>query len=179
MAERAKSDAGYTAASGFYTSYSGFYDELALAGCWLYKATGDKTYLTKAEQFAENFGTEFQGGTEMAYSWTMSWDDTHMGACLLLAELTGKDKYYTAIENSIDCWNGKLEGSNPITISPGGLSFLSQWGSVRYANNQAFIDAIYTGLEKADSRHIADANAYIERTVNYTLGSSGQNFMVG
>ena len=179
MAERAKSDAGYTAASGFYTSYSGFYDELALAGCWLYKATGDKTYLTKAEQYAENFGTEFQGGTEMAYSWTMSWDDTHMGACLLLAELTGKDKYYTAIENSIDCWNGKLAGSNPITISPGGLSFLSQWGSVRYANNQAFIDAIYVGLDKADSQHIADANAYIERTVNYTLGSSGQNFMVG
>jgi hypothetical protein len=109
----------------------------------------------------------------------MSWDDTHMGACLLLAELTGKDKYYTAIENSIDCWNGKLAGSNPITISPGGLSFLSQWGSVRYANNQAFIDAIYVGLDKADSQHIADANAYIERTVNYTLGSSGQNFMVG
>lgn len=179
MAERAKSDAGYTAASGFYTSYSGFYDELSLAGCWLYKATGDKTYLEKAEQYAENFGTEFQGGTEMAYSWTMSWDDTHMGACLLLAELTGKDKYYTAIENSIDCWNGKLAGSNPITISPGGLSFLSQWGSVRYANNQAFIDAIYVGLEKADRQHIADANSYIERTVNYTLGSSGQNFMVG
>ena len=146
MAERAKSDAGYTAASGFYTSYSGFYDELSLAGCWLYKATGDKTYLEKAEQYAENFGTEFQGGTEMAYSWTMSWDDTHMGACLLLAELTGKDKYYTPIENSIDCWNGKLKGSNPVTITPGGLSFLSEWGSVRYACNQAFIDTIYLGL---------------------------------
>lgn len=179
MAERAKSDEGYTAASGFYTSFSGFYDELSLAGCWLYKATGDETYLEKAEEYTQYFGTEFQGGTEMAYSWTMSWDDTHMAACLLLAELTGEDKYYTAIENSIDCWNGKLPGSNPITISPGGLSFLSQWGSLRYANNQAFIDTIYVGLDKADAQHIEDANKYIERTVNYTLGSSGQNFMVG
>ncbi|WP_051195092.1 glycoside hydrolase family 9 protein [Pseudobutyrivibrio ruminis] len=179
MADRAKSDKGYTAASGFYTSYSGFYDELALAGCWLYKATGDKTYLAKAEEYANNFGTEFQGGDEMAYSWTMSWDDTHMGACLLLAELTGKDKYYTPIENSIDCYNGKKPGSNPVTITPGGLSFLSEWGSVRYACNQAFIDTIYLGLEKADSEHIAGANAYIERTINYVLGSNGQNFMVG
>ncbi len=179
MAERAKSDEGYTAASGFYTSFSGFYDELSLAGCWLYKATGDETYLEKAEQYSQYFGTEFQGGTEMAYSWTMSWDDTHMAACLLLADLTGEEKYYTAIENSIDCWNGKLPGSNPITISPGGLSFLSQWGSLRYANNQAFIDTIYVGLDKADPQHIEDANKYIERTVNYTLGSSGQNFMVG
>ncbi|MCR4833343.1 MAG: glycoside hydrolase family 9 protein, partial [Butyrivibrio sp.] len=179
MAERAKSDEGYTAASGFYTSFSGFYDELSLAGCWLYKATGDETYLEKAEEYTQYFGTEFQGGTEMAYSWTMSWDDTHMAACLLLAELTGEDKYYTAIENGIDCWNGKLPGSNPITISPGGLSFLSQWGSLRYANNQAFIDTIYVGLDKADAQHIEDANKYIERTVNYTLGSSGQNFMVG
>ncbi|MBE5918285.1 MAG: hypothetical protein E7272_00420 [Pseudobutyrivibrio ruminis] len=179
MAERAKSDKGYTAASGFYTSYSGFYDELALAGCWLYKATGDKTYLINAEKYAENFGTEFQGGDEMAYSWTMSWDDTHMGACLLLAELTGKDKYYTPIENSIDCYNGKKPGSNPVTITPGGLSFLSEWGSVRYACNQAFIDTIYLGLDKADSEHIAGANSYIERTINYVLGSNGQNFMVG
>ena len=179
MADRAKSDKGYTAASGFYTSYSGFYDELALAGCWLYKATGDKTYLINAEKYAENFGTEFQGGDEMAYSWTMSWDDTHMGACLLLAELTGKDKYYTPIENSIDCYNGKKPGSNPVTITPGGLSFLSEWGSVRYACNQAFIDTIYLGLDKADSEHIAGANSYIERTINYVLGSNGQNFMVG
>ena len=179
MADRAKSDKGYTAASGFYTSYSGFYDELALAGCWLYKATGDKTYLAKAEEYANNFGTEFQGGDEMAYSWTMSWDDTHMGACLLLAELTGKEKYYTPIENSIDCYNGKKPGSNPVTITPGGLSFLSEWGSVRYACNQAFIDTIYLGLDKADREHIDGANAYIERTINYVLGSNGQNFMVG
>ena len=179
MADRAKSDAGYTAASGFYTSYSGFYDELALAGCWLYKATGDETYLEKAEKYVDNCGSEFQGGDEIAYSWTMSWDDTHMGACLLLAELTGKEKYYTPIENSIDCWNGKKEGSNSVTITPGGLSFLSEWGSVRYACNQAFIDTIYVGLDKADATHVADANAYIERTINYTLGSSGQNYMVG
>lgn len=171
MAEKAKSDSGYTAASGFYNSWSGFYDELSLAGCWLYKATGDKTYLEKAQKYAKQFGKEFQGGDEDAFSWTISWDDVHMGAEVLLAELTGEKNYYKAIENGIDCWNGKIKGSNPITITSGGLSYLSNWGSVRYANNQAFIDALYTTLPKADKQHIKDAEEYVKRTVNYTLGS--------
>ncbi|MGN0686794.1 MAG: glycoside hydrolase family 9 protein, partial [Oscillospiraceae bacterium] len=54
FAERTKSDSGYTAANGFYNSWSGFYDELAWAGAWLYIATGDKAYLTKAETYIQS-----------------------------------------------------------------------------------------------------------------------------
>ncbi|HEQ71063.1 MAG TPA: hypothetical protein ENN69_01110, partial [Spirochaetia bacterium] len=50
-AEAVKSDAGYTAANGFYTSNSGFNDELAWAAVWLYLATDDVTYLNKAETY--------------------------------------------------------------------------------------------------------------------------------
>jgi endoglucanase len=38
-------------ASPFYTSWSGYNDELALGGVWLYRATGDKKYLSKAENY--------------------------------------------------------------------------------------------------------------------------------
>ena len=49
FADTTRSDAGYTAANGFYNSWSGFYDELAWAGSWLYLATGDKAYLDNAK----------------------------------------------------------------------------------------------------------------------------------
>ena len=60
FAETTKSDAGYTAASGYYQSWSGWNDELSWAGVWLYRATGDETYLDKAESYVANWGTEGQ-----------------------------------------------------------------------------------------------------------------------
>ena len=54
FARDTKSDAGYTAANGFYNSWSGFYDELAWSGAWLYCATGDETYITNAEADYKN-----------------------------------------------------------------------------------------------------------------------------
>jgi len=51
-AETEKSDADYTAASGYYNSWSGFNDELIWAGAWLYLAGAGETYLQKAEQYA-------------------------------------------------------------------------------------------------------------------------------
>ncbi len=179
MAEKAQSDDGYTAANGFYNSWSGWNDELSLAASWLYKATGDETWLEKAKLYATKFGAEMQGGTDIAYSWTMAWDDVHLGADLLLADITGEKQYYKVIENNIDCWSGDLEGANPITITSGGLAFLSGWGSVRYACNEAFLCTLYADLDKATSTHKNKALKFAERTVNYVLGSSGQNYMVG
>jgi hypothetical protein len=56
MAWKAKSDKGYTAANGFYNSWSGFWDELALSACWLYNATGEEEYLDKAKEAETHFG---------------------------------------------------------------------------------------------------------------------------
>ena len=80
FAETTKSDAGYTAANGFYNSWSGFYDELTWAAAWLYIATKDSSYLNKAKQYEPQCGGD--------YKWTMCWDDKYTGAVCLLAELT-------------------------------------------------------------------------------------------
>jgi hypothetical protein len=42
-------DGHVTAATPFYTSYTGFADEIAWAATWLYKATGEEKYLKKAQ----------------------------------------------------------------------------------------------------------------------------------
>ncbi len=47
FADTTRSDAGYKAAEGFYSSHSGFYDELTWAAVWLYLATEDPITWTR------------------------------------------------------------------------------------------------------------------------------------
>lgn len=169
FAESTKSDAGYTAAEGFYHSWSGFKDELCFAGAWLYIATGDKTYLEKAESYWSD---------EANYKWTMCWDDVNTGACYLLAKLTGKDKYYTWMEKNLDYWTTGY-GSEKITYSPKGLAILDQWGTLRYATTEAFIAGLYSKLDKVSSEKKDKYWKFAESQINYALGSSGRSFVVG
>ena len=164
-----------------YHSWSGFYDELSLAGCWLYQATGEKGYLDKAKDYATHFGKEFQGGTETSYSWPICWDDVHLGACMKLAELTGDETYAKPIENMIDYWCGRngVKGSNPINRTQGGLPVMSNWGSIRYASGAAFMGEVYAKWDKAKADYKEAADGLAEQIANYVLGSSGQVFQVG
>merc|ERR1712212_667367 len=61
------------------------------------------------------------------------WDDKSMGCKVLLAELTGKNKYINAVQSVCD---------DAITrkTSPGGEVWWGfKWGSLRYAANSALI----------------------------------------
>ncbi|MBN2440295.1 MAG: glycoside hydrolase family 9 protein, partial [Spirochaetales bacterium] len=89
-ADSVRSDAAYTAANGFYQSWSGFWDELMWAAVWLYIATGDQSYLDKAESYIPELN--LQGYAEddpIEYQWGHCWDDQHYAAMILLARITG------------------------------------------------------------------------------------------
>ena len=60
-------------------------DELIWAAAWLYKATGESEYLTKAEEM-------YASREQTWVSWSFDWADKLPGAQLLLYELTGKSK---------------------------------------------------------------------------------------
>ena len=60
-------------------------DELIWAAAWLYKATGESEYLTKAEEM-------YASRQQTWVSWSFDWADKLPGAQLLLYELTGKSK---------------------------------------------------------------------------------------
>ena len=164
-----KSDAGYTAANGFYTSWSGFYDELAWAGAWLYCATGDESYIKKAESAYENAGHD--------YDWSMCWDDVHIGAALMLAKLTDKQKYKDDMEQHLDWWAGL--SADHITYSPKGLAWLDNWGSLRYATTTGFIALTYAESGLCSASKAKAYTEFAEKQVNYALGSSGRSYMVG
>lgn len=177
FAETTKSDKGYTAANGFYTSYSGFYDELSWAGAWLYLATSDNAYLTKAESYVGNWGTEPQS-TTLAYKWGQSWDDVHYGAAVLLARITNKEIYKTNVEMHLDYWTTGYNG-NRISYTPKGLAWLDSWGALRYATTTAFLASVYADWSGCSTAKATTYRTFAKQQVDYALGSTGRSFVVG
>lgn len=177
FADTTKSDAGYTAASGYYNSWSGFYDELSWSAVWLYLATDDETYLNKAESYVPNWGMEGQSG-DIAYQYTQNWDDVHYGAELLLARITGKPVYKNAIEHCLDWWTTGYNGSR-ITYTPQGLAWLSQWGVLRYATTTAFLARLYADWPGCDNTRAETYRSFAKQQVDYALGSTGYSYEIG
>lgn len=176
MADKAKSDTGYTAASGFYSS-GGFYDDLSWAAVWLYLATNDSTYLDKAESYVPNWGKEQQTDI-IAYKWGQCWDDVHYGAELLLAKLTNKQLYKDSIEMNLDFWTTGVNGMR-VSYTPKGLAWLFQWGSLRHATTQAFLAGVYAEWEGCTPSKVSVYKDFLKSQIDYALGSTGRSFVVG
>lgn len=177
FADATKSDLGYKEADTYYKSWSGWWDELSWAAVWLYLATGDTNWVTKAESYVPHWGTEPQT-TTIAYKWGHCWDDVHYGAELLLAKITGKPLYKSAIEMNLDFWTTGYQG-NRIDYSPKGLACLAQWGSIRYSTTQAFIASVYANWDGADTTKASTYKAFAKSQIDYALGSTGTSYMIG
>ena len=139
------------------------------AAVWLYIATNDNSWLSKAEQY--------EGQCEGNYKWTMCWDDKYNGAVCLLANLTGESKYKEKIEKNLDWWCGI--GGESVTYSPKGLAWVDQWGSLRYATTAAFLAASYAEGGKCSADKAKTYMEFCEKQIDYALGSTGRSFVVG
>lgn len=177
FADKTRSDAGYTAATNFYTSHSGFHDELTWAATWIYLATGDTSYLDKAESYVEFWSTEPQTDI-MSYKWGHCWDDVRYGAQLLLARITNKPIYKESMERHLDYWTVGVDNSR-IKYTPKGLAWLNNWGSLRYATTTAFLAAVYADWEGCSPQKAKIYNDFAKAQVDYALGSTGRSFVVG
>ncbi|KAB8145977.1 endoglucanase [Chloroflexia bacterium SDU3-3] len=163
-----------TDAATFYKSWSGYNDELVWGAAWLYRATGDASYLTKAKTYYANLGTEPQSTTR-SYRWTQAWDDKSYGSYVLMANLTGEQQYKDDAERWLDYWS--VGGG---TRTPGGLIYVDQWGSLRYAANTAFIAFVY-GDKLTDATKKQRYHDFAVKQINYALGDNPQkrSYVVG
>ncbi|HEY9669181.1 MAG TPA: glycoside hydrolase family 9 protein [Coleofasciculaceae cyanobacterium] len=160
-------------AANFYNSWSGYNDELVWAATWLHKATKaagrtDTSYLNKAESYFQNISVN-QG-------WTQSWDDKSYGAAILLAQETGKTQYKNAVESWLNYWTDKSGAG--VTYTNGGLAWISQWGSLRYSANTAFLAGIYSDtVNDPNGRY----SGFAESQIDYILGKNPNNrsYVVG
>jgi len=150
-------------AAGFYNSWNGYNDELVWGAAWLYKATEDSTYLSKAESYYSQFGLEELTGV-------FSWDDKAVGCSALLAELTGKSTYVNALKAHCD------DATTRQTSSGGEVWWDYPWGSLRYAANSALICLQAADLVDGKSETYTK---FAEDQMAYSLGGNGQSFVVG
>ncbi|MBI4508126.1 MAG: glycoside hydrolase family 9 protein [Deltaproteobacteria bacterium] len=158
-------------ARAFYNSWSGFQDELVWGAAWLYRATGDTVYLRKAEEHYTSMNKDIK--------WTHSWDDKSYGAFVLMSQLTNQEQYRKDAEAWLDYWTVGVQ-SRRVTYTPGGLAWLDQWGSLRYAANTAFLALIYSD-RLGDAAKKTRYHDFAVRQINYMLGDNprGASYVVG
>ncbi|KAK8384970.1 hypothetical protein O3P69_014502 [Scylla paramamosain] len=151
-------------AANFYYSWGVYDDELAWAALWLYRATGEETFLTQAKAHYSNIYTS--GVQEF------SWAEKTPGAMVLLAQLTDAPEKQTYLQD-LEGFCDRIINEKPRT--PKGLVYLSQWGSLRYAANVAFVclRAADLGIKSETYR------TFGKQQIHYMLGSTGRSFVVG
>jgi hypothetical protein len=167
-----------TDAASYYKSWSGYQDELVWGAIWLYRATGDTTYLTKAKAEYLKLAVENQTTTPK-YKWGYDWDDETFGDYVLLAKLTGEARYVADANRYLDWWTTGVDGTK-VTYSPGGEAWLQQWGSLRYAANTAFTALVYSD-STTDATRKATYKAFAKRQIDYALGDNPRNssYLIG
>lgn len=172
---------------GYYTS-SKWEDDYCWAGSWLYLATQDDHYLEEVFKYFDYYAPS---------CWTHCWNDVWAGTACILGEIDDlydadsqilEDRYKTATNKSpyeeIDFWSqiaktidNWKDGQN-VTITPGGYSFLNQWGSARYNTATQLLALVY------DKHHGDEASEYGEwakSQMDYLMGDNPANvcYIVG
>ena len=164
-------------AQGFYTSYSGFNDELVWGAAWLLRATGEEKYREMFDKIAEAEYGEQDPKKYYGNTGPISWDDKRPGAYILIAMVTKEEKH---MQNAYKYCDAILK--QPKT--PGGLWYdknLSQWASNRYAANAASMLALFASiLPESDSKR-KEYIDFVKSQIDYILGDNPAkvNYVVG
>jgi len=159
-------------ARAYYNSFTGYQDELAWAAAWLYRATNEKALLERSEKI---YADELTSGK---WEWTHSWDDKKYGTAVLLAALTKNKRYIRDVSRWLDFWTVGRDGQR-VQTTRGGLAWLDQWGSLRYAANTAFMAAIAARIPEMPNG--SRDQAFAKRQIDYILGDNParRSYVVG
>lgn len=165
---RGKYSDSITEARNYYNS-TGYYDELSFGAAWLSraeKAAGrdGNAYLQKALDLY----TSRIGG--LGNGWTYNWDDASYGAAVMLAKDTGNSRISSDVQNWLNSW---VQGTNGVKITEGGLRWISQWGSLRYAANTAFLAGV---VADTITNPGGTYSQLATDTVDYIIGDNPRNF---
>ena len=154
-------------ASPMYTSWSGYWDELAAGSAWLYKATGEAKYL----RLAENYFRNNVGGLG---DWTYAADDHSYGAAMILATESSDPFFKGQVKNWLDTW---VEGKGNVNYTPGGFAHRTPWASVPIAMSTAFAAEWYNDFIEPNKGF----SEFASKQVDYVLGDnpSGFSYMIG
>ncbi|KAL6543306.1 hypothetical protein OROHE_010826 [Orobanche hederae] len=190
---RGKYDTSIEVARRYYTSISGYMDELLWAALWLHKATDNTSYFDYAIENAESFGGSTWAITEF------SWDVKFAGVQILAAMLSmeGKNREdkqvlqeYRSKAKHYICANLNKNNSTNMKRTPGGLLYTRRWNNMQYVSNSALLLAVYSNHLQS-TNHMLDCHtgpvapteilSFVKSQVDYILGSNpmGLSYLVG
>ncbi|KAK2431709.1 endoglucanase [Trifolium repens] len=190
-----KYDESVGVAKGYYTSVSGYKDELLWAAIWLYKATEKDEYLNYVLENAYDFGGTTWAMTE--FSWDVKYSGVQAIASMLLMEEKHKKheiilkQYRSKAEHYFcACLNLNNESKANVYRTPGGLLYVRQWNNMQYVANAAFLLTVYSDhlLAANQTLHCPKGEvgadelfAFAKSQVDYILGSNpmGMSYLVG
>jgi endoglucanase len=160
-------------ASGFYNSRFGNpNDEMAWAAAWLFRATNEAAFLTRARQLYATMCTE-SGTTTPCFTWSQSWNDKHFGTYILMAKATGEQAFHADAQRWLDYWT--VGAGAQTRRTPGGLIFVHNFGSIRYATNAAFLALVYADVLGPSHSLYSRYHDFAKRQVDYALGANPRN----
>jgi hypothetical protein len=160
-------------ASGFYNSRFGNpNDEMTWAAVWLFKATNEAAFLTRARALYPTMCKE-TGTTTPCFTWSQSWNDKHFGVYILMAQLTGETLFHTDAQRWLDYWSVGTGATSRTTA--GGLMFVDGFGSIRYATNLAFLALTYADVLGPSNPLFARYHDFAKRQIDYALGANPRN----
>jgi hypothetical protein len=182
---------GYS--GGFYNS-SGYVDKQAWAAVWLYLATGQENYIsdivsTSASGDYTGFLNAIVANTTDSWqnTWVMNWDTRWGGVLSLLDPIVQGNASVPANVQSFvhyaDTWQLQYWSHVPhpdgdtnfITDTPGGLGYLTNWGSLRY-DTAAQLEALtYRKNFPADPDSVLYTN-WAMGQMNYIMGDNPANW---
>lgn len=167
---------------GFYQSWSGYYDELVWGSLWLYRATGEGSYLDKAKSYYGQMPKSGQSPTDpIKYTWTYDWDDKTAASFILMAGLTGDSTALVDATKWADYNAGSGYGGAKVKTSPGGEAFYGEWGSLRYSAGAAQIALVLADSGRLDATRTSQLHSFAVKQINYILGDNPNktSYLVG
>ncbi|KAK9809025.1 hypothetical protein WJX72_008102 [[Myrmecia] bisecta] len=171
-----------TSAEGKYSSYgisqlypsSTFLDDLTTAAAWLYVATGEAPFLTQARQYwARSLAEE---GSR--YYKVSGWDNQFWTAATLMSKLVTTDSQYaTYIESFLQSY---VDGTDGVIITPKGLRYTGDYGSLRNALGAAFLAQVYSKyIAAAQPLKALTYQCMAQSQLRYAAGDTGHSYIVG
>uniref|UniRef100_H2YMU1 Endoglucanase n=1 Tax=Ciona savignyi TaxID=51511 RepID=H2YMU1_CIOSA len=152
----------------YYKSWNGYNDELLWGAVWLYKATNEQTFMDYVVGNYDSFGA---GNLAPEFSW----DNKYAGVQVLMAQLTGNNKYQDDMNQFVQ------NAMTGIPKTSDGLTWKIQWGPNRYAGIQPNYAFIATVAGKVDPQSRAQYVTYAKNQIYYMLGTNtrGQKYVIG
>lgn len=171
-ADKTRSNADQGAQKSFYPTTS-WIDDCMYAACWLYKATGDQSYLDIVEKdYIPDFPLENQS-TDRKYTWGLCWDDTSQAAAFLYAQITGKQEWIDHVAHHLDYWGPNGYGGKKVDYTGDGLAWLFNWGCLRHATTTAWLAELASDtLFKDDAVLSKKYREWAEGQMNYCFGDN-------